>query len=53
MALKLKVSNIACKRCAEIITQSIHLMELEAKVNMDVNAETVTVESAASEESIK
>ncbi|MEH2145991.1 heavy-metal-associated domain-containing protein [Nostoc sp.] len=53
MALKLKVSNIACEGCAETISQSIHIMEPEAKVDVDVNAKTVTVESAASEKSIK
>ncbi|MEH1840669.1 MAG: heavy-metal-associated domain-containing protein [Nostoc sp.] len=53
MALKLKVSNVACEKCGEIITESMHVMELEAKVDIDLNAKTVTVESAASEESIK
>lgn len=53
MALKLKVSNLACKGCAEILTKSIHVMELESNVDIDVSAKTVTVESAASEKSIK
>ncbi|AVH63006.1 heavy metal transporter [Nostoc sp. 'Peltigera membranacea cyanobiont' 213] len=53
MALKLKVSNIACEGCAETITESIHVMEPESKVDVDVKAKTVTVESAASDESIK
>ncbi|MBN4001139.1 heavy-metal-associated domain-containing protein [Nostoc sp. LPT] len=53
MALKLKVSNIACEEYAEIITESIHVMEPEVKVDVDINAKTVTVESEASEESIK
>ncbi|MBD2563031.1 MULTISPECIES: heavy-metal-associated domain-containing protein [Nostoc] len=53
MALQLKVSNIACEGCAETITEFIHIMKPEAKVDVDVNAKTVTVESAASEESIK
>ncbi|MFN6512988.1 MAG: heavy-metal-associated domain-containing protein [Nostoc sp. CreGUA01] len=53
MALQLKVSNIACEKCAETITESIHVMEPDARVDVDVNAKTVTVESAASEESIK
>ena len=53
MVLKLKVSNVACEKCGEIITESIHVIEPEAKVDIDVNAKTVTVESAASEESIK
>jgi copper chaperone len=51
MALKLKVPNISCEGCAETITESIHVMEPDAKV--DVAAKTVSVESAASEESIK
>lgn len=53
MALKLKVTNIACEDCATTISESIHVMEPDAKVDVDVKAKTVTVESAASEESIK
>ncbi|MDZ7969024.1 MULTISPECIES: copper chaperone [unclassified Nostoc] len=53
MALKLKVSDIAFERCAEIITESIYVMEPEIEVNVEINAKTVTVESEASEESIK
>ena len=53
MALKLKIPNIMCSGCAETITEAITTMEPDAKVDVDVNAKTVTVESAASEESIK
>ncbi len=53
MALKLTVPNIACEDCASTIKESIHTMEPDAKVAVDVKAKTVTVESAASEESIK
>lgn len=53
MALELKVPNIACEDCATTISESIHVMEPDAKVHVDVKAKTVTVESAASEESIK
>ncbi|MCP6758277.1 MAG: heavy-metal-associated domain-containing protein [Fischerella sp. CENA71] len=53
MALKLTVPNIACEGCAETIQESIHTIEADAKVAVDVKAKTVTVESAASEESIK
>ncbi|OUL27848.1 heavy metal transporter [Nostoc sp. RF31YmG] len=53
MALKLNVPNIACEDCATKISDSIHVMEPDAKVDVDVNAKTVTVESAASEETIK
>lgn len=53
MALKLKVPDITCDGCAETITETIHTMEPDAKVNVDVQAKTVTVEAAASEETIK
>jgi copper chaperone len=53
MALKLKVPNIVCDGCAETITESITTMEPDAKVEVDVKAKTVTVEAAASEETIK
>jgi copper chaperone len=53
MALKLKVPDIMCDGCGETITESIHTMEPDAKVDVDVKAKTVTVESAASEETIK
>ena len=53
MALLLKVPDITCDGCAETISESIKTMEPDAKVDVDVNAKTVTVESAASEETIK
>jgi len=53
MALKLKVPNITCEGCAEKIIESIHVMEPDAQVDVNVQDKTVTVESAASEESIK
>jgi copper chaperone len=52
MALKLTVPNISCEDCASTIAESIHTMEPDAKVAVDVKGKTVTVESAA-EESIK
>ncbi|WP_442949933.1 copper chaperone [Nostoc sp.] len=51
MALEPKVSNIACKGYAEIITEFIHVMEPETKVDVDINAKTVTVESKARSQS--
>jgi copper chaperone len=53
MALKLKVPDIACDSCATKIIDSIHVMEPQALVDVDVADKTVTVESSASEESIK
>ncbi|MGH7998465.1 MAG: heavy-metal-associated domain-containing protein [Brasilonema sp.] len=53
MALKLTVPKIVGQSCAATITESIYTVEPDAKVDVDVKAKTVTVESAASEESIK
>jgi copper chaperone len=53
MALKLKVPDIACDKCAEKITESIHVMEPNALVDVDVQDKIVTVETSAAEESIK
>ncbi len=53
MSLKMKVPDITCDACAKNITDSIHTMEPDAQVDVDVNSKTVTVDSAASEESIK
>jgi copper chaperone len=48
-----KVPNIACDGCAKTITDEILTHESTAKVNVDVQAKTVSVETEASEESIK
>lgn len=53
MALKLNVPSIVCDGCAQTITESIHTMEPDAQINVDVQAKTVTIESEASEETIK
>jgi copper chaperone len=53
MALKLNVPDISCDSCAQNISESVHVVEPDAKVDVDVSAKTVTVESTASEESIK
>lgn len=48
-----KVPSIACDGCAKTITEEILTHESDAKVNVDVQAKTVSVETGASEESIK
>ncbi|WP_017651160.1 hypothetical protein [Fortiea contorta] len=53
MALLLKVLNIPEKNWAAKVTESIHVMEPDAKVDVDVENKTISVVSAASEESIK
>jgi copper chaperone len=53
MALLLNVPSIACSGCGDTITKAIKTLESDAAVTVDVAAKTVTVESKASEESIK
>jgi copper chaperone len=53
MVLLLKVPSIACSGCGDTITKAIKTLESDAAVTVDVAAKTVTVESKASEESIK
>ncbi|NEQ37598.1 MAG: heavy-metal-associated domain-containing protein [Okeania sp. SIO3I5] len=53
MAMQLKVSSIACSGCADTITKAIKNLESEADVQVDVEQKLVTVETKASEESIK
>ncbi|NEQ23513.1 MAG: heavy-metal-associated domain-containing protein [Microcoleus sp. SIO2G3] len=51
--MKFNVPNIACDSCAKTITEEILTHESDAKVDVDVQAKTVSVETEASEESIK
>lgn len=52
-AMKFQVPSIVCDGCAKAITDEILTHESGAKVDVDVKAKTVSVESEASEESIK
>ncbi|MDF0553421.1 heavy-metal-associated domain-containing protein [Kamptonema sp. UHCC 0994] len=53
MEIKLNVPSIVCSGCGDTITKAIKTVESEANVNVDVAAKTVTIETKASEESIK
>ncbi|MDJ0556584.1 MAG: heavy-metal-associated domain-containing protein [Microcoleaceae cyanobacterium MO_207.B10] len=53
MAMQLKVPSIACGGCADTITKAIKTHESEADVQVDVENKLVTVDTKASEESIK
>lgn len=52
MTLKLNVPSIVCEGCAETITKAIKNHESEAKVDVDIENKTVTVDTEASRESI-
>jgi copper chaperone len=53
MALKLNVPTIDSPEAAEQIKETILTSEPDAKVEVDVEAKTVTVEAKASEETFK
>ncbi|GGA39482.1 heavy-metal-associated domain-containing protein [Okeania sp. KiyG1] len=53
MAIQLKVPSIVCGGCADTITKAIKTQESEADVQVDLEQKIVTVETKASEESIK
>lgn len=51
--MKLNVPSIVCEGCAETITREIKTHEPRAKVDVDIEGKTVTVDTEASEESVK
>jgi copper chaperone len=53
MALKLSVPTIDSPESAEALKEHILTSESDAKVEVDVESRTVTVESKASEETFK
>jgi copper chaperone len=53
MAMQLKVPSIACSGCADTITKAIKDYDSEANVQVNVEQKIVTVETKASEDSIK
>ena len=52
-AMTFKVPSMACEGCVKTITDSILTHESDAKVEVDLPTKTVTVETEASEESVK
>ncbi|PSB13398.1 heavy metal transport/detoxification protein [filamentous cyanobacterium CCP1] len=53
MTLKLNVPTLDSPKAAKELEQTILTSEPEAKVKVDANTKTVTVESEASEETFK
>ena len=51
--MKFNVPTISCEGCAETITKAIKVADSEAKVDVNVEAKTVTVETAISESSVR
>ncbi|MBD2092442.1 cation transporter [Microcoleus sp. FACHB-1515] len=53
MALKLTVPSMTSEDVAKSIVETIKTTEPDAKVDVDLDAKTITIESAASEETMK
>ncbi len=53
MTVQLKVPDMACGACAENITKAIVELDSQALVKADTETKQVTVETQASESSIK
>lgn len=51
--IKFSVPSITCDGCAKTITEAILTHESDAKVDVDVKEKTVSVDTGASEESVK
>lgn len=53
MTIKLKVPDMACDVCAKTITQAIHNLDSQASVTADSQTKQVTIETQASESSVR
>ncbi|MEL6495073.1 MAG: heavy-metal-associated domain-containing protein [Cyanobacteria bacterium J06623_7] len=53
MSINLKVSSMVCDGCVDTVKNAIVTHEPEAKVEINLGTKQVTVETAASEASIK
>ena len=53
MAINLKVPSIVCDGCVTTIKDAILTAEPNAKVDIDIDTKQVSVETGASEESIR
>ncbi len=51
--MQINVPSIECGKCADIITKAIHNVDPEAKVNVDIEAKRVDVETSATETSLR
>ncbi|BAU64550.1 Heavy metal transport/detoxification protein [Stanieria sp. NIES-3757] len=53
MTMELKVPSMVCEGCVDTVNKAILTHEPEAEVNIDLATKKVTVNTQASEESIK
>lgn len=53
MTVQLKVPDMACDACAQAITQAVIALDADAIVTADTQTKQVTVETQASESSVR
>ncbi|WP_457840973.1 heavy-metal-associated domain-containing protein [Staphylococcus aureus] len=53
MAIQLKVPNMACAACGKTITKAVQSIDSTAEVQTDPKTKQVTIESKASESSVR
>ncbi|HIK27401.1 MAG: heavy-metal-associated domain-containing protein [Oscillatoriaceae bacterium SKW80] len=53
MVLQFKVPSMVCSGCVETVTKAIKTVDANANVTIDLPSKTVTLESQASEASLK
>ena len=53
MTINLKVPSMVCNGCVDTVKEAINTHEPKAKVDINLDTKQVTVETEASEESIK
>lgn len=53
MAIQLKVPNMACAACGKTITKAVQSIDPTAEIQTDPKTKQVTVESKASESSVR
>jgi copper chaperone len=51
--MQLKVPTIVCTGCVDRITEELKIEDPDVKVDVDMDAKTVKVETAMSEESVR
>ena len=53
MTIQLKIPDMACGACAETITKAVQAIDPQAQVAADTQSKRVTIETQASESSVK
>ena len=53
MTIQFKVPDMACGACAESITKAVQALDPSAEVQADTETKQVTIETQASESSVK